>query len=277
MTTSVGVVLVTHNSARFIEETWASIVAQTRPVDRVVVIDDHSSDGTMDYLGRFMRTTSIVTEILPATSTAPDASTRIAHNFTQGVLRLGDCDVIALADHDDVWSADRIARQAGIMRACPEALMLASNGTVAHPPTTLFDAFGVPPDLMSRTPARILRHVLRHSVATGSASMIRRELADLPSFVPPTGWLHDRWWSILAASTGGFLSDTEPVIDYRITVDQEVGLNSGRQRTSGLARLMAAVAADRLRVMDLHRLRGHAVASCAGELAWPRLVMTLGR
>ena len=43
----VAAVIVTHDSERFLPELIASIQGQTRPLDEVVVIDDHSSDATV--------------------------------------------------------------------------------------------------------------------------------------------------------------------------------------------------------------------------------------
>jgi hypothetical protein len=80
-----------------------------------------------------------------------------------------------------------------------------------------------------------MRYALRHSVATGGASMIRP--ATFPDLSVPEGWLHDRWWSLVATARGGLLVDPGSVIDYRVQPGQQVGLDGSSQRHGGLVRL----------------------------------------
>ena len=45
----------------------------------------------------------------------------------------------------------------------------------------------------------------------------------------PEGWLHDRWWSLAATAQGRMALDTKIVIDYRISPEQQVGLDTANQ------------------------------------------------
>ena len=232
--TTIAAVIVTHDAAAWLPATLESIGRQTRPPDTVVVIDDGSTDATREILAEH----GLV--VLPAATTARDVTTRIARNFVQGVRAVGDADLVVLGDHDDIWHDDRVARQAGILEADEGALMVASDGTVIDAsggPTdeTLRSAFPIPPSWDAMTAADRMRYALRHSVATGGASMIRPSA--FPDLSVPQGWLHDRWWSLVATARGGMLIDTEPVIDYRVQSGQQVGLDAAAQRHGGLARL----------------------------------------
>ena len=120
------------------------------------------------------------------------------------------------------------------------------------------DVFEVPKDLNDRPCEQIARHVIRNSVATGSASMIRRDLLRQPQGIPPQGWLHDRWWSLVAASHCGLRVDQEPVIDYRVSLDQQIGLDRGRQATTGPSRLTTGRLSDLARLRDVMALHQHA-------------------
>jgi GT2 family glycosyltransferase len=44
-------VIVTYNRLQLLKESIAAVKSQTRPVDRIIVVDNHSTDGTADYLG----------------------------------------------------------------------------------------------------------------------------------------------------------------------------------------------------------------------------------
>ena len=274
----IGVVLVTHNSSNRIASTLDSIAAQTLPPTRVVIIDDHSTDDTRRLVDRWATShigpnTSL--EWVPATATDAHLWTRIAHNFSQGVRAAADLDLVALGDHDDEWLPQRLQLQSALM-SDDEAMFLASNGDVQGSTQTLYDAFGVPSDIGDWSSRRVLRHVLRHSVATGGASMIRPSvLLASPHFVPPRGWLHDRWWSIVAASQGRLRVSQEPVMNYRLSPEQSVGLDRGRQGRRGLDRLGSARSGDLARLKNVHSLKNEAAPELRGEFSWGRLLGTM--
>lgn len=276
-----GVALVTHNSEHLLAETLASIKHQSLPVTHIRIVDDASTDRTVEILTAWcedMRSRGVDAEVVSATSREQHTITRTAQNFAQAARALTTCDLVALADHDDIWLPHRIETQVAIMEQHPEALMLASNGTLNADAEalTLFDAFKVPIDLNDRTCGDIARHVVRHSVATGSATMLRPQpLTRSPRFTPPRGWLHDRWWSILAASRCGLRIDVQPVIDYRVSRDQQVGLDRGRQASTVLTRASAARWSDLAKFGDLLSLRSQASPSARSAFSPLALVGAL--
>jgi glycosyltransferase involved in cell wall biosynthesis len=278
--TTVGALIVTHNSQRWIEPTLHSIAGQSRPADRIVIIDDASTDGTTDVIHGVLGDR---VEVMAATSTAESRTDRIAQNFEQGVRALQDVDVVVLGDHDDVWHADRIDRQVTMLQGRPQAVMVASDGRLVDADGqatggTLRSVFPVPEDFDELMPAQRMRSVLRHSVATGGASAIR-SLFFYDVEIPP-GWLHDRWWSLVATAHEGILIDRELVIDYRVTDQQEVGLDRGTQDSSGAARAARAVGGDasgairKLKDLQAH-LAPYATAETRSELSTMRLVRSL--
>lgn len=277
MTPQVGVVLVTHDSASWLAHTWDSIIVQDHPITRIVVVDDHSTDDTRTMIGKFCRDPRLGdarVDFVVSTSTAASVTTRIAQNFAQGVLELRTFEAVVLSDHDDVWLPDRVSRHLQSWDA--GALMVAGNGSIMSSDETLFDAFQVPSDIDSWDSRSRVRWVIRRSVATGGASMVNaRALCEQPGFLPPAGWLHDRWWSILAASRAGLRVDCHPVIDYRVSEHQQVGLDRGRQERRGFSRVAAVSFGDVGRVRALSSLRSIATGDLADEFTLPRLLRTL--
>ena len=247
MSPGVAAVVVTHNAESWLSDTLASILGQDRQPHRLVVIDDHSTDATCGLVRELARSAVL----LESRSAADDAITRTAHNFVQGAAhaRAMGCDIVILGDHDDVWHAGRVAHQAGLLEAEHRLAMVASDGVLryesaggapgdaaADAPTRLREAFPVDATFASWTPEQQFAYALGSSLATGGASAIRvSRLA--PALVPPLGWLHDRWWSLGACVVGGMLIDSSVVIDYRVRAGQQVGLDRGRQETSGAQRI----------------------------------------
>jgi hypothetical protein len=102
-TASLSVVMATYNGARFLEPQLASIAAQTRLPDELVVCDDQSSDETVEIVERFASRAPF--EVLLVRN--PDRL-GFAGNFLHAA-RLSRGDVIAWSDQDDVWMPEKLA------------------------------------------------------------------------------------------------------------------------------------------------------------------------
>ena len=277
--TRVVALVVTHNSMRWIDSTLASVTAQTQIPDSIVVIDDASADGTRE---RVLELLGDRVTIIPSTAVSEDRTTRIAHNFRQGVQACEPGDIVILGDHDDIWHPDRITHQARLLEEKPGIAMVASDGRLvdeAGQPEggTLRTTFPVRAGFNDMTPAEQMSTVLRRSVATGGASAVRRTaFADV--FIPD-GWLHDRWWSLVAAAREQLFVDDEAVIDYRVSAGQEVGLDSGHQAEAKLARLIAGASNVRTSMSKMddirHRLVPFATEATKSELTGTRLLRNL--
>lgn len=237
--TQVAALLVTKDARRWLPALLDSIAAQSRPPDHFVAVDDGSTDGTVDLLR------AAGADVVAATSTDVDRVTRIARNFVQGVRACAGADVVVLGDHDDVWHPDRVAHQLAVLAATPRALMVASDGRIVGSSGsggTLRDAFPVPARWAALTAPERMAAGLRSSVATGGASAIRP--ASFPTVDVPPGWLHDRWWSLVALARDGLVLDDDVVIDYRVQDGQQVGLDRAAQRPGGAVARARALLGD---------------------------------
>jgi len=231
---NVAVVIVTHNSAEWIAETLESVKAQIQLPDRIIVIDDHSTDLTMQVVRQQLVSSGLSYGIASSTTEAKDLHTRIAQNFLQGVNEAKDAgfEVVILGDHDDIWRRERIAQHVKVFQDNPGAMMVAADGVVAvsdHSvmPQTLRSSFPVPSNFNDLRASQQFQYAVRHSVATGGASAIKP--ANFQHLNVPKGWLHDRWWSLAAAAHHALIIDTTPVIHYRISATQQVGLATAAQ------------------------------------------------
>lgn len=229
MTTRVGVVLVTHNAENWLEQTLQSIATQSQSPEEIVIIDDASTDRTTAMIADMLPSA----RVMPALAKAADRATRIAQNFVQGV-RASRADIVILGDHDDVWMPERIAHQVKVMQEYPMAAMVASSATLIDQEGnllagTLRGTFPVPSSFMTWPRGRQITFALVRSIATGGVSAIRPKA--FASLDVPSGWLHDRWWSLSAVQQGGFVLDDGIVAQYRVSPTQEVGLQTNDQGT----------------------------------------------
>lgn len=94
----VAAVLVNFNGGAVLAEALRCIAAQTRPFDRVVVVDNASSDGSHAGLGSGV-------EVL-----ALDRNIGFAAGNNRGIERVGECDWIALVNPDAFLADDWLER-----------------------------------------------------------------------------------------------------------------------------------------------------------------------
>lgn len=109
----VAVLLATLNGRTWIEEQVQTIFAQTGVALTLIVSDDGSTDGTREFLESTCAGRADM-RLLP--TTAPSGSS--AANFSR-LLRAVDTsefDYFALADQDDIWMPDKLARACMLMR-----------------------------------------------------------------------------------------------------------------------------------------------------------------
>lgn len=100
---SISVIIPAYNLENVIDESIASVLAQTRPVHEILVIDDGSTDQTLARLdgaaGKDARL-----RVLTSERAGPSGARNVG-------LKAASCPIIAFLDGDDVWPCDKIARQ----------------------------------------------------------------------------------------------------------------------------------------------------------------------
>ncbi len=112
----VSVVLAAHNGARTLDTTLASVLAQSFADFEVIVVDDGSSDATLEVLGR-------IDDPRVEVHALPHAG--IAANRNRGMARARG-ELIALLDQDDVWAHDKLARQVAALESRPACALVYS-------------------------------------------------------------------------------------------------------------------------------------------------------
>jgi glycosyltransferase involved in cell wall biosynthesis len=217
----IAVVLVTQNSQGFLPDLLASIDRQTLQPEIKLSVDDNSTDRTVELLTKNGFT------VIPAQSGESDTTTRIAQNFVQVVTAAAEAgaDTVIIGDHDDLWHPHRIKHQHEFLTTHEHVSMLASNGRT--PDGSLRTTFPVPDNFNQIDLQGQWRYAAKHSIATGGASALAPNR--MSTLNVPNGWLHDRWWSLRAVREASMWIDPELVIDYRVTPEQQVGLDTADQ------------------------------------------------
>jgi rhamnosyltransferase len=109
----VHVLLATYNGAEWLDEQLDSILGQTGVAVRVFVLDDMSTDGTLEVLARRAAADPRVVMLPPQGS-----SGGAAPNFYRMLraVEVPDHAYLSFADQDDIWYLDKLSRHVGILR-----------------------------------------------------------------------------------------------------------------------------------------------------------------
>ena len=201
----ISIALCTYNGAQFLGEQLASIAAQSRLPDELVVCDDGSTDETLSLVERFAKQAFFPVRILRNT-----ANLGVAANFQQAI---GLCrsDLTALADQDDVWLPDKLARaqQALLARKRPEQALYCSR-------LQYVDA-NLAPVCYSALPAHIdFPNAVVENAATGCSIVFGSEIKS--RFLrADASWMlmHDWWLYLVATAFGEVVYDPVASILYR--------------------------------------------------------------
>ena len=216
--------MATYNGALYVAQQLRSIEEQSRPPDELIVVDDQSSDRTVEIIKETVARGKIRCTL------HCNAERQGIPNVFETALRLCHShDIIALCDQDDLWLPEKLATIERIFLSRPEVEVVFSNaevvdGTLRHIRPLL--ALG------RRTARRLregdgLRVLISRNIATGATMAFRSRL--LPGCLPLSAvWIHDGWIASLAAARKApiyYIPDA--LIQYRQHGSNYVGAGGG--------------------------------------------------
>ena len=109
MTQSVSVIIPTHNRIRTLPRALDSVLAQTRTVDEIIVVDDGSTDSTAD----------LVLDNYPEVTLLQQPNLGVSAARNHGI-REATSDWIALLDSDDRWLPAKLEAQFALLKEHPD-------------------------------------------------------------------------------------------------------------------------------------------------------------
>ena len=221
-----SVVMPLFNHARFLERTLASLAAQTRLPDELVVVDDGSDDGSADLVAAFARTAPFPVTLVRQANAGADRALNRGMALARGAT-------IALLNSDDGYAPTRLEQLGAALRddvalAFSDVALIddedrPADGAYAQ---TLRQRIGEAED-----GAGLLHALVRHNVSTSTGNLVfRRSLLDATGGFAPLAVCHD-WDFVLAASYASrFAFVRQPLYRYRL---HDANTFSGR-RVAGI-------------------------------------------
>jgi glycosyltransferase involved in cell wall biosynthesis len=214
----------TYNGARYLQKQLDSFTSQSCLPYELVVCDDGSTDATLALLESFAGKAGFPVRIFQNERNL--GSTR---NFEKAI-DLCEGELIALADQDDEWYPDKLARMHRLFEELPQALAAFSDADVidegsASAGRRLWKSlFYIPAKNVPHVDAGLISTLLRlNYIATGATMVFRSEFRR--ECIPiPDSWVHDAWISWIAALRGGLAPLPGATIRYRVHTQQQIGL-----------------------------------------------------
>ena len=231
MSEQISVALCTYNGVRFIAEQLDSILSQTVLPAQIVISDDGSSDGTIEFIEQFWAESIHNKPILNSVELKilrNQNSLGVTKNFEQA-LKACTQPLIALCDQDDVWVATKLEQLSELFTENKRLLLVFTDSRLVNAQGqplghTSFDALRVSPtERTSFEKQQGSQVFLKRNLATGATMMLRRQLLDVATPFP-TEWVHDEWLALIASFAGDVRLYDECLIDYRQHGSNQIGM-----------------------------------------------------
>ncbi len=244
---TISVAMATYNGEKFLREQLASLAAQVRLPDELIVVDDRSQDSTCAIVKQFAATSQF-----PVRLVVNELNVGSTENFSRACQACSGA-VIALCDQDDVWLPDKLRQVEAALLAQPNAVLVFSDAVMVDQSLkplgyTLWEAIGFSSAERQCVQRDQALDVLRRKfIVTGMSMAFRSQ--HLPLALPiAKSWFHDGWIAYCLAIIGPLAIIEEPLALYR----QHAGQQLGERKRS---RLEQYVRARRLGTPHLQRHR----------------------
>jgi len=209
---SISVALATYNGALYLAEQLASLAAQTRLPDELIVSDDASTDATIDCLERFAATAPFPVRIY-----RNEERLGFRANFMKA-MALCRSELIALCDQDDIWDPQKLAVAAAAFDT-PDTILFFHNAWLVDEHRRRLG----PADIYRLPPVTPPLTIDAMENPFGFSIMFDRSLlqfADLwprsvDTMEPDQRMAHDQWLFFLASVFGTIRYSDQYLTEYR--------------------------------------------------------------
>ncbi|MDT2758356.1 glycosyltransferase family 2 protein [Enterococcus xiangfangensis] len=212
--TRISVCMATYNGRHFIEEQLNSIFPQLSEYDELIISDDHSTDGTWEFLLELKAKE-------PRIKLFQNKGRGVIANFTNAIQQ-STHSIIFLSDQDDVWQPDKVEKMLPYFEN-PQTQVVVSDLVIVD---NEFKVLAPSYQAMRRTRAGFWHNLVKSSYI-GAGMAFRSEFKAIILPIPPTVPMHDMWIGLLADYYHGVVFIPDPLVYYR-----RHGLNASEIKTT---------------------------------------------
>lgn len=212
----ISVVLCSYNGARFIQEQVQSILAQTYPIQELIIVDDDSGDDTVTIVEGLASMDKRIKLYRNPQNMGFSA------NFEKALL-LATTDIIAIADQDDYWHPEKIQKM--MFAWHPEIPLIYcdsvrfSNELPVHPQ---------PNKKNRKLEGDDPKCIAMFNTISGHAMLLRKSLLEKALPIPPA--VYYDWWLAVVAMCNGAVQFLPEILVYQRAHDQNVTIQKMSER-----------------------------------------------
>lgn len=233
---TVAVVIPSYNHADYIACALESVASQTLAPERIVVVDDGSTDRSLEVIRAFA-----AAHPQPPLLLIPQANAGAHHALNRAIAEAGPVDYVAILNSDDLYEPARLEQCAAYLEARPACQVVCTG-------VTMIDSSGAP--LPGNHPkARRLRTVwadplrdpaewlgVSNFAKTTSNFFIRAGYARAHPF-RDYRYVHDYYFAVTAAVEGEFGVLPPPLLRYRTHPSNTIKIDGSAKVAGEMIRL----------------------------------------
>jgi alpha-1,3-rhamnosyltransferase len=165
---SVSVLVPSYNHAPFVERALRSIFAQTLKPEKLIVIDDGSTDDSAEIIRRVLRDCPFPNEFTSR------ANRGLSATLNEGFAKT-DTEFFAYLGSDDVWFPEFLAERIELLRKRPLAPLAFGHAYLIDEAENIIDSTA---DWFAFDEKNILRHLLRGEIFSSPSVVYRRKFLE---------------------------------------------------------------------------------------------------
>lgn len=209
-----SVVMTAYNGMPYVKEQLESILGQLLPEDEIIISDNGSDDGTLEYVRAVAESDRRIRVVVFIDERGVVPNVSQALGYARG-------EIIFLSDQDDVWTRDKMRHCSDRFCKDPTLLLLQNNAEI-------IDSNGEPTgqDFFSIRGCRkgVLKNFFRNSWQ-GCNMVFRREILSLVLPIAERVSMHDVWIGILSELVGKVDFDSTILAGYRRHADNQSAMH----------------------------------------------------
>jgi len=210
------ITLATYNGEKYLAQMLDSLVAQTKPADVIIAVDDGSKDSTCEILESYKGKLP-----LEITRFEKNRGHRAAFStaLEKAATLLDDDDLIFLADQDDIWAPNKLEVMS---QKIGENSMIFGDAEIINGEGDIIEKSW-------RKKAGIVENLSQQALLTGYTNVtgcmvafkaaLLHTVLPIPQDVP----VHDQWITLCATAENGYRAIADKVIQYRIHGNNAIG------------------------------------------------------
>lgn len=227
----ISVAMATYNGEKYIKRQLDSILNQTLKPDEVIIIDDKSSDGTVELIDKYITENKLTQWKLFVN----EKNIGYKRNFYNALKKVTG-EIVFLSDQDDEWHIDKIEimmkllKEKNEIKALSSAVNLIDGLSEKITQKTERNYYNSNFLYLDHIPQYIeyfdMVYIALHNVSPGCTMAIRKEIVDIFLRIYNFKLPHDWFINLIASAYGGCAYVNDALIDYRKHENNAIGAST---------------------------------------------------